>query len=196
MKKSILGLVISFICVSIVSAATIDKNSIEIRFEGFKAPQMLNLEGKFNEVKYTFKNDNTSIASTLRGATAIVKPSSLDTGVDAANKNLKEAFFKTLIGNGDVKVTIKDVMEGDNTGIIMAYVTMGSKKDVALPLTYTIKDNKLEAKGQLNLDLFNNSKKALEALSKAAPGHAGISWPLVNITFSANVIDSMGGNNM
>lgn len=195
MNKGILKLLFVGLVCTALGAATIDKNSIEIKFEGFKTPQMIGLEGKFNDVKYTFKSDGNvsnktsdlSVASLLKGASAVIKTASLDTGVEDANKNLVGAFFKTLIGKNDIKVTIVDVMDGDNVGVILANVNMGSKKGVMFPLTYTITDGKLEAKGQLNLGMFNNSKKALEALSNAAPGHAGISWPLVNVTFSANI---------
>lgn len=189
MKKVFLSLFMSFIFSVMVNAAMIDKNSVDVKFEGFKTPQMIGLEGRFNDIKYTFNNDTSSISSMLKGATAVIKTASLDTGVEEANKNLIGAFFQTLIGNSDIKVTFKDVIEGENLGVIMAYVNMGPKRSALLPLTYVIKDGKLEATGQLNLDSFKNSRKALAALSKAAPGHAGISWPLVNITFTANVIE-------
>ena len=188
MKKNVLGFIGLVFTAAIVNAAMIDKDSVEIKFEGFKTQQMVGLEGKFNDVKYVFGNDNTSIMSVLRGASAVIKVSSLDTGVDEANKNLIGVFFQTLIGNkNDINVTFRDVIEGDNVGVIMANINVGTKKGTMLPLTYIIKDGKLEAKGQLNLLVFKNAKKALTALSKVALGHAGISWPLVNVIFTADI---------
>lgn len=58
-----------------------------------------------------------------------------------------------------------------------------------MPLTYTIKDDKFEAKGQLDLHTFKNASKALKALSDVAPGHGGISWPLVDISFNADLVE-------
>lgn len=190
MKKIIIGLLTSFIITATANALTIDKNSIEVTFEGYKTSQMLGLEGKFKDVKYSFGDENSSIASTLKGATAVIKPSSLDTGVEDANKNLINTFFPMLMGKNDIKVTFADVVEGENVGTITVNLKLDSKKRTTFPLVYTIKDNKLEAKGQLDLSVFNTSKKALEALSKVAPGHGGMSWPIVYITFTANVIES------
>lgn len=190
MKRIILALFIGFVfAATIANAVAIDKNSVEIKFEGFKTPKMVGLEGKFSDVEYVFSNDTSSIASALKGASAVIKTYSLDTGVEQANKNLINVFFKTLIGNNDIRVIFKEVIEGDNVGVIIAHVNMETKrKDILLPLTYTVQDGKLEAKGVLNLYTFKSAKKALEALSKAAPGHEGISWPLVNVTFSANIM--------
>lgn len=169
-----------------IYAQSIDKDSISVTFEGYKTADMVGVQGYFGHVKYTFSKDDGTLFGPLKGAKAVIVPSSANMGVDIITGNIVNTFFKIFSGKNNLEVTFINIVEGNDKGVITANVKIGNEQNT-FPLTYTIKDNKLEAKGQLDISGFQNSKEALTELSKVAPGHGNISWPLVNITFSADI---------
>lgn len=189
MKKIIYSLAASLVLATGLSAVSFNQDSLKVGFEGYKTESMVGVAGEFKEVKYKFSKNTNTLASYLKGANAIVKPSSafMGEGNDVITDNITKVFFPNLLGNSDIKVVFKDVVAGDNKGVISARVTI-DKKSTLIPLSYTIENDKFVAKGQLDLHTFKNSSQALKALSDVAPGHGGISWPLVDIVFSADVV--------
>lgn len=188
MKKVLASVVASVVLASNLSAISFKPESLKIEFEGYKTKEMLATAGTFKDVKYTFGKDGSSLSTYLKNAKAIILPSNafMGEGLEIVTENITKVFFPSLLGDGDIKVLFQNIVEGENKGIITAKITL-DRKSAIVPLTYTIKGNKFEAKGQLDLHSFKNGSKALKDLSDVAPGHGGISWPLVNITFSANI---------
>lgn len=174
---------------SFVYATTIDKKSIKVEFIGYKTPYMADLTGSFENIKYIFGKNDKNIKETLKDAKAIIVPtSSIIDGNQEATNNMNKVFFPTLLGKDNIQVTFIDIIEGDNKGLISAKIIIG-KQSCVIPLEYNIDNNKLIAKGRLDLNNFNNATKALKALSNVAPGHAGITWSNVDVVFMANVIE-------
>lgn len=190
MKKIVLSILSSCLLASALSAVSFKEDSLKISFEGYKTKDMVGVEGEFKNVEYKFSKNAKDFASYLKGAKATIKPNNafMGEGNDVITDNITKVFFPALLGNADIKVVFQDVIVGENKGVISAKITM-DKKSTIVPLTYTIKDNKFEAKGQLDLHTFKNGSKALKALSDAAPGHGGISWPLVDISFNADLAE-------
>lgn len=190
MKKVILSSIAFCLLTSGLNAFSFKQDSLKIAFEGFKTADMVGVSGEFKEVKYSLGKDTKDINSYLKNAKATINPKSAFMGEDAEpiTNNIVNVFFPSLLGQGDIKVVFQNLVEGDNKGIISAKVTL-DKKSTIMPLSYTIKDGKFEAKGQLDLHNFKNGAKALKDLSDAAPGHGTISWPLVNVSFSADLAD-------
>ncbi|CAM2921397.1 hypothetical protein [Helicobacter burdigaliensis] len=188
MKKIVLGTLVSFALSATLFAGGIDTKSAKIEFEGYKTPAMVGTKGSFKSAKYTFGKDASSLKGQLEGAKAVISPKEVDMGEnnEIITTNIIETFFKTLNDKGDIKVMFKNVVEGDNKGVISAKITI-NKQSTTIPLIYTIEGDKFVAKGQLDLHHFSNSVKALKALSDVAPGHQNISWSVVDITFSANM---------
>ncbi|TEY03564.1 hypothetical protein [Campylobacter sp. US33a] len=188
MKKSFFAVAL-LLLVSGLNAVSFDQNTLKVNFQAYKTEQMVGVPGEFKNVKYKFSKNTGDLASYLKGAKAIIKPSDAFMGEDndIITENVVKVFFPALLGNSDIKVSFEEVIMGENKGVISAKITM-DRKSVMVPLTYTIENNKFEAKGQFDLHTFKNASKALKALSDVAPGHGGISWPLVDITFSANII--------
>ncbi|RJF79846.1 hypothetical protein [Campylobacter coli] len=189
MKKMFYGIAASLILATSLSAVSFNQDSLKVSFEGYKTEDMVGVGGEFKDVKYKFSKNTSTLASYLKGARAVVNPSSvfMGEGNEIITDNLAKVFFPSLLGNSDIKVVFKDVVTGENKGVISARVTI-DKKSTLVPLSYTIENNKFVAKGQLDLHAFKNSSQALKALSDVAPGHSGISWPLVDIVFSADVV--------
>ncbi|EAH7977465.1 hypothetical protein EX470_06950 [Campylobacter coli] len=190
MKKMFYGIAASLILATSLSAVSFNQDSLKVSFEGYKTEDMVGVGGEFKDVKYKFSKNTSTLASYLKGARAVVNPSSvfMGEGNDIITNNITKVFFPALLGDTDIKVVFQDVIAGENKGVISAKITM-DKKSTIVPLTYTIKDNKFEAKGQLDLHTFKNGSKALKALSDVAAGHGGISWPLVDISFNADLAE-------
>lgn len=190
MKKLALSLASSCLLVSALNAVSFKQDSLKISFEGYKTQEMVGVKGEFKNVEYQFSKNTKDLGSYLKGAKATIKPSEAFMGEDndAITYNITQVFFPALLGDEKIKVNFQDVVMGENKGVISAKITI-AKKSTIVPLTYTIKDNKFEAKGQLDLHTFKNGSKALKALSDAAAGHGGISWPLVDISFNADLAE-------
>ncbi|WP_144690161.1 hypothetical protein [Campylobacter jejuni] len=190
MKKIFASVLSSCLLASALSAVSFKQDSLKIGFEGYKTNEMVGVSGEFKDVKYKFSKNAQDLASYLKGAKATIKPSSafMGEGNDIITDNITKVFFPNLLGNSDIKVLFQDIVIGENKGVISAKITI-DKKSIIVPLTYTIKDNKFEAKGQLDLHTFKNGSKALKALSDVAAGHGGISWPLVDISFNADLTE-------
>lgn len=188
MKKIFAGVLSSCLLASALSAVSFKEDSLKVSFEGYKTTDMVGVEGEFKKVAYQFSKNTQTLQSYLKGAKATIKPSDafMGEGNDPITDNITKVFFPALLGKSDIQVLFDDVVAGDNKGVISAKITL-DKKSATVPLTYEVKDGKFKAQGQLDLHTFKNGSKALKALSDAAPGHGGISWPLVNITLSADV---------
>ena len=170
-----------------LSAATIDTSSIKVGFTGYKTEDMVETSGMFKKIKFTFGKDKKSITGVLKGASAVIVPtSSVIPELDDATKNMNTVFFPALAGKESINVVIQEVVEGDGKGLISAKISIGNQSTI-VPLVYEIKNKKLMAQGKLDLNAFSNATQALSALSKAAPGHADFSWAVVDLTMSANV---------
>lgn len=183
--KKFLGLA-SVVLVSYLHAVTFDTQSLKTSFEGYKTKDMVNVEGSFKNVKYQFGKNTKSLSGILKGATATIMPSKVDMGDETITNNIANVFFRTLNQKGNIVVSFKDVVEGENKGVITAKITIGGEATI-IPLSYTINGDMFEAVGQLDLHAFKNGKHALAALSKAAPGHGNMSWPLVNVKFEGKI---------
>ncbi|RDU70250.1 hypothetical protein CQA66_08600 [Helicobacter aurati] len=186
-KTVIVGSLLSLITSTFLHAATINQASVQVGFVGYKTPFMADVAGSFKNIKYTFGKDTKTLKGTLQGATAVIVPTSSNiTDIEEATNNMNKVFFPALTGKNTIQVTFVKVVEGDGKGLISARIAIG-KESCIVPLEYTIVDNKLIAKGKLDLNNFSNASKALQALSAAAAGHAGISWANVDISFSAEL---------
>lgn len=169
-----------------LSATTIDTSTLNLGFEGYKTKDRIGVEGTFKDIQYKFGKDKNSIKGIFTGANAIISTKNVDMGLDLATKNMRDTFFATFIPDHTIKVEVLRVVEGENTGLITAKVTL-NKESRIVPLIYKIDGNKFEATGQLELASLKNGDKALQELSKVVPGHQGLSWPLATITLRANV---------
>lgn len=187
MKKYLIAFCLAFI--SSAFAISLNESSIKIYFEGFKTPAMIGTKGSFTKASFKL-NAQTSLSTQLINASITLSPNDIDMG-GADNQvitdNIINTFFKTLNNKNDIKVTIINVLEGENKGVITAKVTI-NKQSALLPLVYEISGkNGFEATGRLDLSAFSNATKALKALSEVAQGHLGISWNIVDIKIEAKL---------
>lgn len=188
MKKYLIALCLAFI--SSAFAVSLNESSIKIYFEGYKTPAMLGTKGGFAKATFKLNQNTQSLSTQLINANIILSPNDIDMGGadnQAITDNVVNTFFKTLNNKNDIKVTVINVLEGENKGVINAKVTI-NKQNALLPLVYEIGgNNDFEATGRLDLSAFSNATKALKALSEVANGHLGISWNIVDIKIEAKL---------
>lgn len=181
--------VVSMVLSANLFAISLDEKSVKVNFEGYKTPTMIGTKGVFTKINLKLNKDKSSLSKQLTNASVTLSPKDIDMGGEenqVITDNIINVFFKELNMQKDVKVVLESVLEGENTGLISARVTIG-KQNTLVPLVYTIKDGEFKADGKLDLLVFSNAPKALKALSEVAPGHLGVSWSLVDILVSAKV---------
>ena len=161
-------------------------SDMKVTFDGYKTKDKLVSKGTFKSVKYTFNKDNSSIMSLLKNATATVSQASVDMmGNNPATLNMVNDFFAKFSNRADVQVEFVDINGTDASGSISAKITMNGKS-AFVPLNYKVANGELNASGVLDLLSFDLSP-ARNSLTKAAAGHAGVTWNEVLIKFNAKV---------
>ena len=173
-----------------LNAATIDTTGASAGFSAFKTAKKLKVDGTFDNITFKFGKKNDSIASTLEGASATMEAMKINLNDEAKNTSLKNSFFsqfkKDKKGRQLIKVTFRNVIEGENTGTILASVSMNGKSQ-KIPMQYTIQDGKIMAKGVIDVLDFGLSE-AFAKLAKACIDlHEGLTWTQVEIYFTAPV---------
>lgn len=167
-------------------ANSLDLTKVKTTWTAYKAADKQPVTGTFTDIKYTFGKDTKSIAKTLEGATAVIKAVSADLGDDLRNGNIRGYFFSKLKGNGEIKVTLRNVVLGENVGSALATVNLNGKSQ-RIPIVIDIKDGELKAWGTIDILAFG-AKEALMALAaQCFDYHEGMTWSQVQIAFTAPV---------
>ncbi len=187
MKKLLISLLCGFLG---LNAASIDTTKVSAAFSAFKTAKKQKVDGTFKDIIFKFPKTQDSITSTLSGASATMNAMDVtfnDPQIDTKVKNLFFSQFKKDKKERQlIKVTFKEVIEGENLGTILANVSMNGKTQ-KIPMQYTISNGKLIAKGVLDVLDFGLA----EAFKSLADGckdlHEGISWTQVEIYFEAPI---------
>ena len=135
---------------------------------------------------WSLKN-HESIASTLNNAQVTIEPSSISVGENLQDKNIKEFFIKKW-AKQEIKVTLKNIIDGNSVGTILANVRMNGKTQ-KVPMQYSIKNGILKASGVLDLSEFKLNEARENLAKNTADALQGLLWSEVMIGFEAKVID-------
>ncbi len=186
-RVKLLSLLGVALCASVISAKSIDKESIKVNFSAYKAQNKVAVNGTFNDVVFKFGKKNESIASTLNNAQATIDPSNISVGENLQDKNIKEFFIKKW-AKPEIKVTLKNIIEGNNVGTILANVRMNGKTQ-KVPMQYTIKNGILKASGVLDLSEFKLDEARENLIKNTSDAIEGLIWSEVQVGFEAKVVD-------
>ncbi|RDU61169.1 YceI family protein [Helicobacter marmotae] len=169
---------------SMVCAATIDSANAKVKWTAFKTPEKVAVSGTFDEVKFKFgtPNKTQSLESQLNNATATINANSVNLDDEGKNETVRTFFFAKFKKQEPIKVTFKEVIEGKNTGTILASVRMNGKTD-KVPMQFEVANKKLVAKGVIDLSQFG-AEEARLSLQENAP-HDGLTWSQVEIALEA-----------
>ncbi len=168
-----------------LTATSIDTSKISVTWTAYKTPQKVAVSGSFGDIKFKFGKQKKTLAQTLQNASAVIDPMKADLKDEVKNNNIREYFFAKF-EDKEIKVTLKDIVEGENCGTMLATVKMNGKS-VKIPMEYTIADGILKAEGLLDLNLFKLDSARENLQKKVAIEHEGITWSQVKIAFQAPV---------
>ncbi len=180
MKKLML---VSLCLVGFLQAVNLDMSSAKMTWTAFKTKAKTPVSGSFDNIAYKLGKSQSSLKTLLEGASASMDSLKVNLGDETKNKNVKEAFF-TLFKNANIKVTFRNVVEGEKLGSLTAYVKMNEKL-VKVPMQYTIMDNKLVIKGVLDLLSFSLKNELASLAKKCESQHEGLTWSQVEIQFES-----------
>ncbi|MDD7566924.1 MAG: YceI family protein [Helicobacter sp.] len=173
---------------SFLSATSINTESVKVFWGGYKTPKKVEVNGSFSDVKFKFGKNKNTLTQALENATATIDPMSATIGDDELKtSNIREYFFSKFDKDKkEIKVTLKNVVEGENVGTILAVVKMNGKTQ-KVPMKYTIEGHTFKAWGTLDLSEFKLDA-ARENLQKAvADLHENLTWSQVKIGFEAHI---------
>ena len=194
MTKKIL-LAFSVLAVSVLGAVEIDPAGAKIDFVAYKMatktaiPEADPKVATFKEATFTFAKTSGSVSEILTGASVNINLNSIDTIKNAVrDNNVKSKFFANLASQtAEAKIT--SVSGDDSTGEVKASVKLNNIEQ-EVPLKYEVKDGKLKAMGQINLENDFGAKDAFAKFKddKMVAGlHGKKSWPEIEIGFEVPV---------
>lgn len=186
MKKLFFGFVALLLFSGTVFAVTLDMNQAKVEWTAFKTKEKAPVKGSFSEIQYKFGKKTDNLTQILEGATATINGLSVDLGDSLKNENVKKYFFMKLNKQDSIKVTFKNVIEGEGKGSLLATVRMNGK-NVKVPMQYEIKDGIFEVQGVMDILEFG-AMEAFKALAiHCHDFHEGLTWTQVEIKFSAPI---------
>ncbi|WP_121105252.1 YceI family protein [Helicobacter pylori] len=182
MKKMVL---VSVLLTGFLQAVNLDLSSAKLTWTAFKTKAKTPVNGSFESITYKLGKSQDSLKTLLEGASASMDSLKVNLGDDTKNKNVKEAFF-ALFKNTNIKVTFRNVIEGDHEGSLTAYVRMNEKL-VKVPMQYTIAGDKLVVKGVLDLLNFGLKNELASLAKRCESFHEGLTWSQVEIQFESMI---------
>lgn len=169
------------LCFSL-NAASLDPASAKLEFTAFKTPQKVAVVGVLEDGKYKFKKKSGTIKELLSGATASFDLAKINIGSNKLKNENVAKFFTALLKDKTIKVTFKNVTQGQGLGIILARIKLnGINRNI--PLQYIQKNSQLVITGLLDLSDYK-AGPALKSLEDNVKEHLGLSWSQVELKFS------------
>jgi len=172
MKKTLLAML--FLAASL-SALEIQHTTV--KFTAFKTYAKKGVSGIFNKVAVKSIKAN-NVKSLLSNTIATIDTSSVNSGNKGRDIKLVNKFF-AVQNVKNIKATLSNVQDKSLT----ATISMNGKT-LAIPMSYTVKGNIINAKGTIDLTDFSMIP-SLKSLNKACYVlHKGKTWRDVVIYFS------------
>ncbi len=182
MKKMVL---VSVLLAGFLQAVDLDLASAKTTWTAFKSKTKLPVSGTFDNIAYKLGKSQSSLKTLLEGASASMDSLKVNLDDELKNKNVQEAFF-ALFKNTHIKVTFRNVIEGDHVGSLTAYVRMNERL-VKVPMQYTITGNKLVVKGVLDILNFGLKNELASLAKRCESFHEGLTWSQVEIQFESMI---------
>ena len=173
-----------------LSALQIDADAARIDFISYKMANKIRVPesgapATFKDAKFSFAKTSGSVAEILQDASVEFDLGSIDTGKNVVRDNNVKSKFFALLSTQKVSGKILSVTGDDTSGTANASINFnGASKEVALK--YEVKDGKLVAMGQIDLQSDFDAKEAFDkfAADKVIQGlHGKKTWPQIEVGF-------------
>ena len=160
----------------------------QVMWVAYKYTQKTGVNGKFEDTKVEGTSTGANPSDVLNGATFEIQTGSVNSGDPTRDPKIVESFFGTLVNGGSISGSVMSVEGSETEGKVTFNLSLnGINKNVEG--TYTVVDNKFEAKVELNMADWNAQggidklNKVCEDLHKGADGKS-ILWPEVTVYVS------------
>ena len=172
MKKSL----IMFLMMSLALFGY-EPESVEVGFTAFKTPAKVGVSGSFNSVEITGKKSAESIEEMLTGLGVTIETKSVNSGNEGRDKLLVSDFFLVQF----VHVIQAKIVTVKPDSLVVE-ITMNNKS-VSVPMVYKREENRVMAKGYIDLGDFH-MLPSLKGINTACYDlHEGKTWQDVEVGF-------------
>jgi len=161
---------------------TTTASDITVKFTAFKTFMKLGVGGSFKNIVLEGKVKGKTITQAATGVEAKIDTLSLVTGDVGRDEKIKKFFFSSMEDGPVIEAEIKSF--DTKNDLLMLELEMNDE-EMTIPLNYTIKKNKLVAKGIIDtfdFDLGDNLKSLNKACSEK---HEKKTWNDVGIELIA-----------
>ncbi|MDD3592633.1 MAG: YceI family protein [Sulfurovum sp.] len=154
-----------------------EPESVEVGFTAFKTPAKIGVNGSFNTVEITGKRSAGSVEEMLTGLGVKIETKSVNSGHDGRDRLLVSDFFLVqFIHAIQARIVI---VKADS---MVVDITMNNKT-VSVPMVYKKEENKVMAKGYIDLSDFD-MLPSLKGINTACYDlHEGKTWQDVEVGF-------------
>ena len=157
-----------------------DKDKIKLTWTAYKTEKKVAVNGSFNNIEVNLPKKEKTIDQLIYHTTFNIDLSSVKSGDSLRDKKISQFFFgkftKGVVASGYFKKPKKG-----QVGLVLQM--NGVKKTI--PLDFTFSENKLVAKGGLNVLDFSASEALKQLAEACAVKHEGKTWPEVDVQFEA-----------
>lgn len=178
MKKILLASVLSFAFLSNLNAYELNGN-LDVKWTGFKTEKKVAVSGTFNEINLDIKSSE-NLSEFLTSAKVRINALSLESKNEGRNHSMVSTLF-SLASAKNIKGTITKVKEDEKT--LLLDITM-NEVTKTIPMTYSIAEGKIVAKGSLEILDFNMESSFLAFAKECAALHENKSFSDVDIEFT------------
>lgn len=157
----------------------VDQKDITVGWTAFKTPAKVGVNASLPGITLTSKNKGKSVKEIIKKAAITIDATAVSSGNKSRDKKIAKHFF----GNMKNGPTIKASVVSMNKKAIKIKLMLNNKS-IVVPMSYTLNDSMLSAKGHLDvLDVALG--KSLGAINKACKAlHEGKTWSDVNLNFN------------
>ena len=184
MKKILVILLATVVMVS--AACTVEKiTPIDVAWTGYKTPKKVGVEGGFLAIVYKGKEEAVTVPALLLKSQVMIEVNNVDSKNSFRDAKLVQFFFNMMQG----AVIVADVVSikgDDKSGTLVVNVGMNNKA-IDVPMTYTVNNGKLQAKGKLDLLDFNAQEPLKMLTLNCYALHEGKTWSDVAVRFSFDI---------
>ncbi len=163
----------------------ISPDNIKIKWQAFKTPSKVAVEGQFKKVTIKGHDSAKSIVEILKGTTLIIDAMTVFTKDASRDKKIVDTFFATMASATMLKDTkIHAQVTEIKNDLLNVNITMNGVTKI-VPLSFSEQNGKFRATGYLDILDFSMSSQ-LQALNAACmEKHEGKTWNDVAIEISA-----------
>lgn len=184
MKKILVILLATVVIVN--AACTVEKTTpIDVTWTGYKTPKKNGVNGGFLAIVYKGKEKAESVPALLLKSQVMIEANNVDSKNSFRDAKLVQFFFNMMQG-AVLMADVVSIKGDDKSGTLVVNIGMNNKA-IDVPMSYTVNNGRLQAKGKLDLLDFNAQEPLKMLTLNCYALHEGKTWSDVDVRFSFDV---------